>query len=300
MKCTFWSKVAQPTNTKLKLQLPEFGSVLFLLSVASKLFTTFAQSQKFGKMAANPAQMAQLAQLLTQTVAGNMEAKFGQCQRSTWSLNKKTSFNVAVMFEGIIRNQLSVEQTTAFGSSLHVCGHGFTLTCRESWLFPARISLSCKQRCVERGWLFLWKTEWICRDEGQDVDHSVPRGWVSGRWWRQRQFDRSSCSSSCLLLSSSYSLSYIFLFFVSFIFSSSLYYLSSSSSLLSIFCWSLSSCSGLFLVIFIFIFNPLHFLHLLHGSLSCHFHAVSSQHEDGDDFLIYVLLPCLFYVHLLS
>jgi len=102
-------------------------------------------------MAANPAQMAQLAQLLTQTVAGNMEAKFGQCQRSIWSLNKKTSCNVAVMFEGIIRNQLSVEQTTGFGSSLHVCGHGFALTCRESWLFPARISLSYKQRCMEGG-----------------------------------------------------------------------------------------------------------------------------------------------------
>lgn len=43
MKCTFWSNVIQPKNTKLKLQLPEFGSVLFLLSVASKLFTTFAQ-----------------------------------------------------------------------------------------------------------------------------------------------------------------------------------------------------------------------------------------------------------------
>ena len=73
-----------------------------------------------------------------------MEANFGQCQKFRWSLRKKSTCNLSVMFEGNIRNQLSVEQTTAFGSSLHVCVHGFT--CNESWMFPARISSAYKER----------------------------------------------------------------------------------------------------------------------------------------------------------
>ena len=73
-----------------------------------------------------------------------MEAKFGQCQRSTWSLRKESSCNLSVMFEGNIRNQLSVEQTIAFGSSLHVCVHGFT--CNENRMFPARISSAYRER----------------------------------------------------------------------------------------------------------------------------------------------------------